>query len=93
MARARAWGWRHACLSKVYRATMLDGREVAVKVQRPGALRQCLLDASVIVVALKAIEGRYWNGDLLAIFDTVAAGVVEEVRRGRGGSSKGDDWH
>ena len=49
---------------------MHDGREIAVKVQRPGALRQCLLDGSVIIVALKAIQGRYWNGDLLAIFDS-----------------------
>jgi predicted unusual protein kinase regulating ubiquinone biosynthesis (AarF/ABC1/UbiB family) len=51
---------------------MHDGREIAVKVQRPGALRQCLLDASVIIVALKAITGRFWNGDLLAIFDLVS---------------------
>lgn len=50
---------------------MHDGREIAVKVQRPGALRQCLLDASVIIVALQAIKGRFWNGDLLAIFDLV----------------------
>lgn len=59
-----------ASLGQVYRGTMHDGREIAVKVQRPGALRQCLLDGSVIIVALKAIQGRYWNGDLLAIFDS-----------------------
>ena len=41
--------------------------------------RQCLLDGSVIIVALKAIEGRYWNGDLLAIFDLVAGGIVQEL--------------
>ena len=42
-------------------------------------MEQCLLDGSVIIAALKAIQGRYWNGDLLAIFDLVAAGVVQEL--------------
>ena len=106
-----------ASLGQVYKGETHDGRPIAVKVQRPGALRQCLLDGSVIIVALKAIQGRcvaprairrksaqfcrallcailrrnyfdgrthhrlrsYWNGDLLAIFDTVAAGVVQEL--------------
>ena len=56
-----------------------NGLKVAVKVQRPTALRQCLLDGAVIILALKAIQGRYWNGDLLAIFDLVASGSVEEL--------------
>ena len=68
-----------ASLGQVYRGEMHDGTEIAVKVQRPSALRQCLLDGSVIIVALKAIEGRYWNGDLLAIFDLVAGGIVQEL--------------
>ena len=58
---------------------MHDGREIAVKVQRPNALRQCLLDGAVMILALKAIQGRYWNGDLLSIFDATAAGVVQEL--------------
>ena len=43
------------------------------------ALRRCLLDGSVIIAALKAITVRFWNGDLLAIFDLVASGIVEEL--------------
>ena len=66
-------------ICQVYRGTTHAGREIAVKVQRPDALEQCLLDGSVIIAALKAIQGRYWNGDLLAIFDLVAAGVVQEL--------------
>ena len=44
-------------------------------------MRRCLLDGAVIILALKALQGRYWNGDLLAIFDETAGGVIEELER------------
>jgi hypothetical protein len=51
-----------------------------VKVQRPTALRQCLLDASIITIALRIIENtNFWNGDLLEVYDGVAKGVVQEL--------------
>lgn len=69
-----------ASLGQVYKAETMDGREVAVKVQRPTALRQCLLDASIITVGLKIIEQtNFWNGDLLEVYDGVAKGVVQEL--------------
>ena len=68
-----------ASLGQVYKARTWDGRDIAVKVQRPDAMRRCLLDGAVIILALKALQGRYWNGDLLAIFDETAGGVIEEL--------------
>ena len=69
-----------ASLGQVYKGVTIDGREVAIKIQRPTALRQCLLDASIIMAALKVIENtNFWNGDLIEVFDGVAEGVVQEL--------------
>jgi len=69
-----------ASLGQVYRGTTTDGVEVAVKVQRPGAMRQVALDFAVLVLVLKLATRAGWgNGDLDEILDTVAAGIFEEL--------------
>ena len=45
--------------------------EVAIKVQRPEALRQCIIDCAVFIGAFKRIQGLWGNGDMMknAILD------------------------
>jgi ubiquinone biosynthesis protein len=62
-----------ASLGQVHRATLRDGREVVVKVQRPGIRRQVLDDMEVLhdlaeVLDARTDLGRYGLGDLLEEF-------------------------
>ena len=71
-----------ASLGQVYRGTLADGgAEVAVKVQRPSARRQILLDAAAIyaVCALTERAGLVGDIDLLKILDLVFSEVVREL--------------
>lgn len=69
-----------ASLGQVYKAMTLDGRKVAVKVQRPGAFRQVALDWTCWSLGLSAL-GLYWGAskDLSLIADEVAEGIFKEL--------------
>lgn len=69
-----------ASLAQVYFARCHDGREMAIKVQRPGLLRQVALDMLVLRLTLAAVR-RTWNtiADLAIIADEVGAGVFREL--------------
>ena len=81
-----------ASLSQVYRGTLADGgAEVAVKVQRPSARRQILLDAAAIyaVYALTERASLVGDIDLLKILDLVFSEVVRELDLQRGDERRG----
>jgi len=69
-----------ASLGQVYRGWTVDGREVAVKVQRPGVARQVALDWTCWALGL-ALLSTYWGGstELSVIADEVATGVFLEL--------------
>mmetsp|Transcript_24472 Transcript_24472/g.56362 ORF Transcript_24472/g.56362 Transcript_24472/m.56362 type:complete len:776 (+) Transcript_24472:59-2386(+) len=69
-----------ASLGQVYRGLTLDGREIAVKVQRPGVSRQVALDWTCWALGL-ALLSTYWGGtlELSVIADEVATGVFLEL--------------
>ena len=62
-----------ASLGQVHRATLRDGREVVVKVQRPGVRRQVLDDMEVLADLAEVLDartdlGRYGLADMLEEF-------------------------
>ena len=69
-----------ASLGQVYRGCTWDGREIAVKVQRPGLLWSVALDMYVLKIGLVILK-KSWNSknDIAAIADEVGAGLWREL--------------
>ncbi len=69
-----------ASLAQVYYAKTWDGQELALKVQRPGLVRQVALDMYVLRISLEILR-RTWGttADLRPIADEVGAGVFREL--------------
>jgi len=65
-----------ASLGQVHRAVLRDGRDVAVKVQRPGAREQVAGDLSVFADVAEFLDRHALVGGQVSL-----AGVVEEFRR------------
>lgn len=69
-----------ASLGQVYKGRLFDGREVALKVQRPGAREVIGVDWAVAVLACKAYkESTKGLNDYSLIVDTVAEGIRMEL--------------
>ena len=65
-----------ASLGQVHRATLLDGRPVAVKVQRPGIREQILEDLETFAEVAEFLESHTESGRRLG-----ARGIVSEFRK------------
>ena len=74
-----------ASLGQVYKATTHDGREVAVKVQRPDAMEILSKDYQCFLLALSAVQLSWalsagaFEADLKLIVDRVAADIYDEL--------------
>ena len=70
-----------ASIGQVYKGRTTDGRRVAVKVQRPGVLRQIAMDLHIARMTLIWIEESGLNGatDLANIVDRVGRGIFQEL--------------
>ncbi|KAK7253459.1 hypothetical protein SO694_00001840 [Aureococcus anophagefferens] len=74
-----------ASLGQVYKGTTHDGREVAVKVQRPDAMEILSKDYQCFLLALSAVQLSWalsagaFEADLKLIVDRVAADIYDEL--------------
>jgi hypothetical protein len=68
-----------ASLGQVYKATLTDGRQVAVKVQRPQILEQIALDMHLIRITAPVIKALGAPGDVEGLVDDWGFGFVNEV--------------
>jgi len=73
-----------ASLGQVYRATTHEGVDVAVKVQRPDAMRVLAQDYFCFVLVFGIIEakwraGGFDNGDIASVVDRVATDILYEL--------------
>lgn len=68
-----------ASLAQVHAATLLDGRDVAIKVQRPGIEDVVKMDARALVLAAPALEGVLPGIDAVTIAREVSKSLVDEL--------------
>jgi len=68
-----------ASLGQVYKATLKDGREVAVKVQRPNMVEQVALDMHLIRTIAPLIKAIGAPGDIEGLVDDWGFGFVNEL--------------
>ena len=68
-----------ASLGQVYKASLSDGRQVAVKVQRPGIVQQVALDMHLIRTSAPLIKALGAPGDIEGLVDDWGFGFVNEL--------------
>lgn len=70
-----------ASIGQVYKGKLMDGRQVAVKVQRPGMVSKIALDMYIVRQLLDWLEKSGFNGseDLPIIVDEVGAAIFYEL--------------
>ena len=75
--------WRRplasASLAQVHRATLRDGREVAVKVQRPDVRAALAADLATLRIAVRAIEGLEGALGLSLLLDQLEVSLAREL--------------
>ena len=78
---ARVWRrpMASASLAQVHRATLHDGREVAVKVQRPDVRAALAADLQTLRVAVRAIEGLEGSLGFALLLDQLEASLAREL--------------